>query len=106
MYHATRSEHVDRILAEGLRTGGVAHGVLDRWGENHAEHWIDEFYGTRPIYLLAEPAVPEGYEWERPGEEDPETPVLLAVDASGLRLLPDLCTLQLPHYVGIGADGI
>jgi hypothetical protein len=106
MYHATRERHVPRILQEGLRTGAVAHGILDRWGVKDVEHWSDEFYGKRPVYLLTEKSIPRTYGWERHDQEEPDTTVLLEVDATGLRLLPDLVTFENPHHVLVLPDGI
>ena len=93
LFHATREQHVEAILEKGLRTGAPADGILSApAGEDHN----DEFYGIRPVYLLLEPAISSTYQWERwpveEDEDDHDEPVLLEVDARGLRLLPDLAT--------------
>jgi hypothetical protein len=103
---ATRPDYVPSILATGLRTDAVEWGILDRWGEELEKHWSDDFYGRRPVYLLMEPQIPANYNWHRERGEGYETPVLLSVDARGLRLLPDLVTFQNPHYVLVQEDGI
>lgn len=63
----------------------------------------------RPVYVLLEPAISSPYQWERwPVEDDEdeyEEPVLLEVDACGLTLLPDLATLEIPHYVWVRPEG-
>jgi hypothetical protein len=98
MFHATREEHVEAILKQGLLTGAPAYGALSApAGEDHH----DEFYGIRPVYLLLEPAISSTYEWavEDDKEEDVE-PVLLEVDARGLTVVPDLATLEIPTTSG------
>src|SRR5207244_9772691 len=44
-----------------------------------------------------------GTRWD--ADED-EEPVVLEVDACGLMLLPDLATLEIPHYVWTRPEGI
>jgi hypothetical protein len=108
MYHATRAAHVQAILREGLRLGTPARGFLSSSPEQ-ARHWSDEFYGRRPLYLLAKPRLPAGFGLETLDldAEDPyEPPVMLAVDARGLRLLPDLPTLEYPYKATAFPDGL
>jgi hypothetical protein len=101
MYHATREAHVASILEHGLLTGGAAHGVLGL-----GEDFNDQFYGVRPIYLLTEPSISDTFTWHRRDADHPDEPVLLQVNARGLRLLPDLEMFVNPHFVWVKEDGI
>jgi hypothetical protein len=104
LYHGTRRRYVEAILRDGLRTGGIAHGILPPQRPGPA----DEFYGRRPVFLALGPSVPrDSYEWEDwDGDEPPETPVMLEVDGRGLLLLPDLEHLRWPGGACLDYDGI
>jgi hypothetical protein len=91
MFHATRAEYIGSILAKGLAIGGEHSGVMKISAGNPA--WADEVYGLRPVFLFIEPTTPDGYTWERSGEED-EVPSWLKVEVRGLALVADLWQLR------------
>ena len=78
LYHSTPPWQAEAIEENGLKTssGGVGFSI--------AGTWADEIYGTRPIYLSAEPGKGGGREYEG---------VVLEVDTTGVQLYPDLPTL-------------
>jgi hypothetical protein len=106
MYHATRERHVETILRDGLRTDPEANGILNPYPTERRHHWVDAFYGMRPVFLLTGPTVHETYYWEHGEDGKRETPIVLEVDVTGLRLLPDICTFENPVYVPLVPEGI
>jgi hypothetical protein len=106
MYHATQASNVPSILESGLRTGGASQGILTRLDSRYRHHWSDDFYGMRPIYLLLEPVIPRMYGWPDSENGGDEEPVILEVDTSDVRLLPDLPTFEIPYFAFAGPRGV
>jgi hypothetical protein len=65
------------ILRDGLRTDPDANGILNPYPTEQRLHWVDAFYGMRPVFLLTGPIVHETYYWEWGENDARETPVLL-----------------------------
>jgi hypothetical protein len=106
MYHATQASNVPSILDSGLQTGGASQGILTRLDSRYRHHWSDDFYGMRPIYLLLEPVIPRMYGWPDSENGGDEEPVILEVDTSDVRLLPDLPTFEIPYFAFAGPRGV
>lgn len=60
----------------------------------------------RPIYVLLEPVIPRMYGWPDSENGGDEEPVILEVDTSEVRLLPDLPTFEIPYFAFAGPRGV
>jgi hypothetical protein len=80
-YHTTHETTADNVEEEGLYTdhGGFVGGFT------LGDHWADEIYEMRPIYLSKEPNKSTTREYEG---------VAFEVDVSGDLLLPDIPSLE------------
>jgi hypothetical protein len=92
VFHATRRDYVDSILANGLLTGRVHEGVMTPVEEIN-ELWPNRAYGLHPVFVFLAAQYRNNYSW-RTRDGDAEAPAWLEIDLTGLTVYADFWELR------------